>query len=607
MQEVVRFLQEHPPWRDLPAESIRRVAQRIEIEFFPRGGRVLSAGDRAPSALILVRSGSVQASFPSPGPGPGVDRFSEGDAVGLDAFVQRRTPDVDFTALEDTLAYLVPRDVLEPVADLPPVRRFLSGSPGERVREALWCAGAADASVSPAVTVGDLLSRPLASCPPGTSIAEAARRMKDEHVGSLVVLGDSPGIVTDRDLRDRVLACGMDPGLPVDPVCSRPLLTLPFESTLPEAFERMVETGVGHLPILRDGALVGIVSDSDLLRRQSRSPLLLRGLLQRIRDAGDAAAWVRQAGDSLQGMIDSGADAPAVGRIAAIASDALLEGFVDQVRSRLGDAPCRWAWLATGSEGRREAAWPPTRAGFVLFEEDAAREGIEWCAALAADVSTRLLESGLRPAGSAPDPSTAEGKGPASRAALSAIASGPPVLLASLLDARQVAGNLAARSFLSSLADTARASRPPDGPVARIFPDPPRAIFRNQVLERDGRLDERLDLDGRCLDLLRSLARRLALRGAIADTATPVRLSRSGELGLLEPAVAADLADAWRYLDGLRLRLSGIRPLPSEGFLDPGRIPSAERRVLRDAFEVIRRGTAAALDAAGRREAAWTT
>jgi len=607
MQEVVRFLQEHPPWRDLPAESIRRVAGRIEIEFFPRGGRVLLAGDRAPSALILVRSGSVQAAFPSPGPGSGVDRFSEGDAVGLEAFARQRPPDVDFVALEDTLAYLVPRDVLEPLADLPPVRRFLSGSAGERVREALRCAVAGDASGSPADTVGDLLSRPLTSCPPGTSIAEAARRMREERVGSLVVLGDSPGIVTDRDLRDRVLACGMDPGLPVDPVCSRPLLTLPFESTLPEAFERMVETGVGHLPILRDGAVVGIVSDSDLLRRQSRSPLLLRGLLQRIRGSGDAAAWVRQAGESLQGMIDSGADAPAVGRIAAIASDALLARFVDQALSRLGDAPCRWAWLATGSEGRREAAWPPARAGFVLWEEGAAREGIEWCAALAADVSSHLVESGLRPAGSAPDPSTAEGMGPASRAALSAIASGPPVLLASLLDARQVAGSLPARSFLSSLADTARASTHSGGPVAWPFPDPPRAIFQNRVLERDGRLDDRLDLDGRCLDLVRSLARRLALQGAIADTATPVRLSRSGELGLLEPAAAADLADAWRYLDGLRLRLSGIRPCPSGGFLDPDRIPAADRRVLRDAFEVLRQGMAAVLHPTGRREAAWTT
>lgn len=65
-----------------------------------------------------------------------------------------------------------------------------------------------------AVRAETLASRPIVTCPPDDTVAQAARRMRDRLVSSLIVDSQPPGLVTATDLRDRVLAAGLDPDTP---------------------------------------------------------------------------------------------------------------------------------------------------------------------------------------------------------------------------------------------------------------------------------------------------------------------------------------------------------------------------------------------------------
>jgi CBS domain-containing protein len=56
-----------------------------------------------------------------------------------------------------------------------------------------------------------LASRPIVTCPPDDTVVQAARCMRERLVSSLIVDGRPPGLVTATDLRDRVLAAGLDP------------------------------------------------------------------------------------------------------------------------------------------------------------------------------------------------------------------------------------------------------------------------------------------------------------------------------------------------------------------------------------------------------------
>jgi CBS domain-containing protein len=89
--------------------------------------------------------------------------------------------------------------------------------------------------------------------------------MRDQQVSSLVVRGRSPGLVTASDLRDRVLAAGRGGETLVEAVMTAPLQTMPAEATLGEVLLAMVDRGIHHLPLVREGQLVGMVTDTDLL------------------------------------------------------------------------------------------------------------------------------------------------------------------------------------------------------------------------------------------------------------------------------------------------------------------------------------------------------
>lgn len=110
----------------------------------------------------------------------------------------------------------------------------------------------------------------VVTAPAQASALEAARLMRDHHVGS-VVLVDSAGrpvaMLTDRDLALRVLAEGVDPAASALDHASRPLISGEPEMELDEAAVLMAQHRVRRLPVVRGEELVGIVSLDDIAVR----------------------------------------------------------------------------------------------------------------------------------------------------------------------------------------------------------------------------------------------------------------------------------------------------------------------------------------------------
>jgi CBS domain-containing protein len=104
--------------------------------------------------------------------------------------------------------------------------------------------------------------------------AEAARRMRDEHVGSIVITdGRRPcGVVTDRDLAVRVIAAGLDPEQTlVGEVMTAPAIYLSETADVSQMLETMQKLEVSRLPVIDDdGAAVGVVSVDDVVRELAR-------------------------------------------------------------------------------------------------------------------------------------------------------------------------------------------------------------------------------------------------------------------------------------------------------------------------------------------------
>ena len=127
----------------------------------------------------------------------------------------------------------------------------------------------------PGGTVGDFMNRHMESVPPHTTIVEAAERMREKSIGSLLVestntedrMSRRSGIVTETDLIRKVLAKGMDASLArVDQVMTSPLLTITPDRPMLDASHIMETNRVRHLCISEEEEIVGVISIRDLAR-----------------------------------------------------------------------------------------------------------------------------------------------------------------------------------------------------------------------------------------------------------------------------------------------------------------------------------------------------
>jgi CBS domain-containing protein len=589
VDDIARFLSQHVPWQELSPERVAAVARRLQIEYFPRGARVVPAGV-VPDHLVVVRSGSA-GTVPAAGqPDAHAERFGEGDAFDADALWRRVPAAADVVAREDLLAYLVPREVLAGLAGLPCMAAFLAGTPGGRLRRSL---DERSAGSFVDTRVGDLANAPPLACPPQTPVREAARLMAAAHMSSILVPGAPCGIVTDRDLRTRVLAAGLDPDTPVSAVATAPMVVIAADARVMEALALVMERGVHHLPVEKDGEPVGVVTVTDLLRLQSRSPLLLGRVLERTRSAADVEGWSRQVGPALAEMAQAGVPAAAIGRLAALAADALVRRLVEPW-TRATDLP-PFCWLALGDLGRMESAWPPEGGALVAWEDgdDAAGARLAAHVASASDVLARLVSARQGNDATAAPPATCMPWGaldPPDRMA--------PGTLAALLDARPVAGTADAGARLAAIARDARTRPVATALLARI-PRPPAAWCADGVVEPDGTRPDALDVVARVVRPIRDMARLAALLAAVPACPTPERLQAAGDRGILDTALAADLASAHAWAAGWAMQRR--RPATEAG----GGTGSADRALVRDCFGLVRAGLSA-LAAAIAREDGWT-
>ncbi|MRS11484.1 MAG: CBS domain-containing protein [Actinobacteria bacterium] len=174
-----------------------------------------------------------------------------------------------------------------------------------RLRDALL------AEVSPPVTAGDIASTPVRFIAPETPMAEAGRIMATWGHGGLPVIenGRLVGLVTRKDV-DKAARHGLGHA-PATGFMARDPITVSPDTDLSELERLLVRTGIGRVPVVADGELVGIVTRKDLLRAEHGESYLDRKLTRQHQEAS------RRFTDSLELLPQDARDAVrTIGRMA---------------------------------------------------------------------------------------------------------------------------------------------------------------------------------------------------------------------------------------------------------------------------------------------------
>jgi CBS domain-containing protein len=113
-------------------------------------------------------------------------------------------------------------------------------------------------------------------CSPDTSVAQAAKMMRDQDIGDVLVQHDgSLGIVTDRDIVTRAVAAGRDPkDVTLGDICTRDVETVSVDMSIDDVIRLMSDKAVRRVPVVEAGKPVGIVALGDLAVDRDRRSLL---------------------------------------------------------------------------------------------------------------------------------------------------------------------------------------------------------------------------------------------------------------------------------------------------------------------------------------------
>ena len=204
------------------------------------------------------------------------------------------------------------------------------------------------------------------------------------------------GIVTDSDLREKVVAGDVPRDAAVTAVMTTPVESVAADQLGPEAAIQMMAAGVNHLVVEdKAGRLVGVLSAADLISLDARSPFALRRRIQEARNEDDLVAASRDLPALFADLLDARVDAPAVARILTVLCDAMTLRLLELFFDRRGQPPVAYAWLVFGSGARNELTLASDQDNGIAYEDGDDPRVEDYFRELAEDVNDGLVRCGF--------------------------------------------------------------------------------------------------------------------------------------------------------------------------------------------------------------------
>ena len=600
--EVTDFLAQHAPFAAVPRADLERLARRLTVRYARRGTKLMSVG-RGNDEVFIVRTGAVQITDDN---GTLVARGGEGTGFGTTALGgQPSRFDVD--AIEDSLLLVMPEPVFRELAAAHTVvREFFSQQRAARLRHALQTMPHTDRSSAVLQTrLRDLLRRAPITTTADTTIREAVQLMARERVSSLLVVeGDRlVGIVTDRDLRTRVLAVGRDPAEPVSAIMTADPVTAGPDDLALELILQMTSRNIHHMPVVdgQDGTTaLGMLTSTDLMRLERANPIHLVGDIAKAPDLDELVTLSQRLPRIVDQLVHEDATADGIGRIVTAVGDALEQRLIHLAEQALGPSPTAYAWIVLGSQARLEQGPGSDQDNALILSDDATPEDGAWFEALAKFVVDGLVACGYPRCPGDIMATNARWRQPLrewKRMFAQWVSEPvPDAILSSAIffDMRVLHGD---RALVEDLQQQILTTAPHSGRflahLARnaAINEPPLGFFRGFVLERKGEHKDTLDLKRGGFHAIVEIARVQALSRGLPQVNTLSRITAAAGAGALSTETAADLHDAFEFIRYVRLThqakqiRAGREP---DNFVAPSELSSFEKRHLRDAFQIVR-------------------
>jgi len=384
-ERVADFLRRYPPFNELTPKDLLRLSEEVDIVYREKGSHVFRQGEKVHSFFYVVHRGAVE--LMTSDPKEIVDICDEGDIFGLRPLMAGEDYKLEALVREECLLYAIPIEVFRPyIQSYEEVGNFLIESFAANTRNPYAkehggsLLGTSTTTLNrQGVPLSEFLpvqtSKNIVSTGPDTPVSEVALLMTRKNVGSVLIEeeGLPIGIITDKDLRNKVVTGKHPSSAPAREVMTSPVITYPAKMTITQAQLAMMKNSIGHLCLTEDGTsntkAVGIVSKYDLMLALGNSPeVLMRAIkrtrkVQRLKRIRDRVEYL------LRGYLENNIPMSITMKVVAELNDACVKKVLELSLKKEGTPPVAFAWLAMGSQGRGEQLLHTDQDNALVFED----------------------------------------------------------------------------------------------------------------------------------------------------------------------------------------------------------------------------------------------
>lgn len=618
-EDVVSFLKTVLPFQFLKEEELLAISEKTLLEFYPQNTILLKQDGPPSDNLKIIKKGSVKIyALSNKGEEIISDLRGEGELIGyLSLFTDANSKSrVNVITLEDTLCYIISKKEMKEIIERHPnikdffhksfLKKYLDKTLEEMHSKTL--SRASHDMLLFTTPVGLLATKGVISVFEDATIREAAERMAKHEISSVVVIDSNAvpvGIVTDRDLRKKVVAKGLDTNNSITSIMSVSLIKSDAKEYCFEALLKMIRYNIHHLLIVEEGKLKGIITNHDLMMLQGSSPVTIAKDIESQQTIDGVALISNKINSIIDILIKEGAKASNITKVISEVNDRILKKVLVLAEKKLGPTPTPYCWIVFGSEGRKEQTFKTDQDNAIICADPESLSDDEETKKYFSGF-TEYVRDSLVKCGFPICPGNYMASNPRWRQPISVWKSyfsswlnvpKPEAILASviLFDFRPIHGDFTLaeelkRHLLSSLKGKDMFLLLMAKMAVNV--KPPLSFFKTFVVEKDGIHKNKFNIKFKYLSPLINIVRLFALESRIEETSTLERIERLTGIHDTVRQFGDELKYAFEFIMMMRILhqfnqiSAGLQP---DNYIDPNGLSNLQKKTLKESCQLISR------------------
>ena len=381
-QRVADFLKNFPPFSFLKQKDLEIISEQITIIYKEKDSVVFAVNEDTHDSFYVVHKGAV--ALRADQQSDIMDMCDEGDIFGLRPLIANENYKMEARTYEETILYAIPISIFRPYAlENKAVGNFLIESFASNTLNPFSTSHRGKLygeEIEADTKLLDLqevkYSKKIISCSASTTAQEVAEIMLSKNVGAILVVEETLpiGIITDKDLRNKIVTGAFPITTPASVIMTTPVITYPTKMTITQAQMAMMKSNISYLCITKDGTTnskaVGMLSKHDVMVSIGNNPAVLLRAIKRAKKFKKIKLIRAGILHLLQGYLDQNIPMTLTSKIISELNDACTKQVIGIVLKKMDSPPpVKFSWLALGSQGRSEQLLQTDQDNALIYED----------------------------------------------------------------------------------------------------------------------------------------------------------------------------------------------------------------------------------------------